>query len=1391
MSTQNPSCYIIIKGLDDVLAKEYGDMNTRIMAGYRLAFEQSKGIKLSKDIDDDTKNELFNFIETASKREKKNASENARKIRAVSDSRIFRDLNKKFGVSFNDRISMVARIISARVSDYSKANPTLTRQEIIEQVGLLNLVKDARDIIVGMFNAAKNNKDRFKQAELLKVLNNWSALVYMSQPILKQFEDVNVDITTDFVEEANEGNYNDNDIDFNYEEAVRESYQINRDKESSFGTIGKNVRRALSRMPLYNNEGILERDYLGVAKTMPAIKVHQMLLDILRNVSSSIQMEQVLKDYAVDNAWVNSLVQEIANDPLLKTRLFVDLCNNFQIYSDQKTKDGKVKTRILNLGDSKRQYNRYTASILLGNFTKNSIFRKDKECNIVLNEAPIHVLVDIVKRNFTVDKTEQEKWEKERDEWNKGNYSIFSKRPVRPKSEFEKKKKVNQVILLSNILSEHLGLSVDADMLNVLLNNRKDTKDLIESINELCTYSLNKIPNFNIDASSFLNNADFKEKINKILKVLSKYNNGLALDSRVRYKGNTYYSNVTPSYLGDFIGYIQNCAKNENKSALSQFLENKFLHCPMFKHPYDGAILNTWVRDLYNSDFDNSSSFANNISWKKGLGIDDVDFEDFGENQHIRYIMSEFHSERDIKEANNIKYISKEEFNNPNFKKESNVIYYIEGTNKAFRFNKRYNANNGWEEIDRNDYAWYPCFVMGDANVAKFIKARRYSKNEIIDGFYNIYLSELQRQYETKKLKDEWERNGISPNENMLKHVDKFCMLPFLNETYKGSHSKYYDIANSNRWQPYAIKQAIEEYLKDTSKEFTDKMLAKKNINENEVDRATDFFYNTSFATLNQLQLMTVDVAFYANMKDLQKRYKEIHAPGSRLDIHAVDPWNNNNPILSKEDPTEKVVYFKEVVTDSKETDSDFYKALVGAFGENDWRTIKYTRNKSTDGQGYRSFSSYRKVMIMSGKWDNDCQRAYETIMAIRSNMKSEGRKTPTVEELKELDNCYITFQPIKPYLYGLETIQGSNMLIPVQHKYAEVPLIPELLPEGSKIRELAEFLEDESNGIDLACSTEVVKVGEYGSVDITSDINNLKNAIIHKLNYSDFRIQTNVPNHIYHSRLFGTQFRKLILSNLRRERYDDYIDSDGVVITKAGEKIPLTKSNLIKFYNSLVVANILDSFKEFKKIAGDKYKLSQYAIHQILNNDRLINDDILALSINEFNDFVIPLFEGGLEHDAASMLFSIYKKIVNKQSILGGSAVQVSDFGITGKSESDHLKFVTEEVNGKTNIKYAECEIPFNFSYTNSKGEEVKLNFTDYCNPDGTFIMVENQTKIEKEFPGILDIIAYRIPTERAYSMMNLKVVRCSHPMAGGTIKVPSQGPTIAGFDFKQHWSH
>ena len=249
---------------------------------------------------------------------------------------------------------------------------------------------------------------------------------------------------------------------------------------------------------------------------------------------------------------------------------------------------------------------------------------------------------------------------------------------------------------------------------------------------------------------------------------------------------------------------------------------------------------------------------------------------------------------------------------------------------------------------------------------------------------------------------------------------------------------------------------------------------------------------------------------------------------------------------------------------------------------------------------------------------------------------------------------------------------------------------------------------------------------------------------------------------------------------------YMNYIGGDGTVNLGGNHgRVKLNGRNLVSFYNGLIVANILESFDSFKDGISDANKLSEKLIQGVINNSRESMDNVLAYAVDN-GKFAMPLFEGGLEHDAAAMAFSMFKKIVNKQQIKGGSAVQVSAMGIKGYEEDGDLKYVTD---GKGNILYAECEIPFDISYKDSEGNEVHLDFNEYCNPDGTLKMIESEGKkislLEHRFPGSTSLLAYRIPTERDYSMLNLRVKRFSQKTAGGTIKVPAQGTTIAGFDF------
>ena len=448
-----------------------------------------------------------------------------------------------------------------------------------------------------------------------------------------------------------------------------------------------------------------------------------------------------------------------------------------------------------------------------------------------------------------------------------------------------------------------------------------------------------------------------------------------------------------------------------------------------------------------------------------------------------------------------------------------------------------------------SQYAWYPVFILGDSGVAKFIKAKRYGGQEILDGMYNVYIQEKRRMELAKAANRKMQDQGLKAIDNFSRNTDKFSLLSFLNEPkYAGM------IKESNIEQ--TVKQAIRAYMDDSVTKFKQQLntlgvleqqnsqyvyLSQEVKGNRTIDQVlSDYYWNTKFATIQQLQMMTIDPSFYKGTKDLQKRYKEIHAPGSALSVEAIDPFTGER---YSNDGIERVVYFDDIDVNAEKFDPEFMAAIANHFGKNSDVYKMYKKNTLTDGQGYRTLESYKKVMGMAGKWDERMEAAYNQIQSIRSKIGKD--ENPSMEDIKSISDLAVIFQPIKPYLFSFEnySINGADMLkIPVQHKYAEAVLIPELLPAGSKLRDIAYWMEEhvnpetgKSEPIDMIGSTKIVKVGGFGSTDISNvdsrTINDAMNkGYVHQLSYADYRIQTNVPEHINSSQLFGTQVRKLII---------------------------------------------------------------------------------------------------------------------------------------------------------------------------------------------------------------------------------------------------------------------
>jgi hypothetical protein len=1308
---------------------------------------------------------------------------NAESIKTTSSnlSESYQKLKESFSAEerFN-RINMISTMFSDRLDALQEANPFLSRKVICNGfVSNGKLVAGQFSVFEGVYNdlleyysEAVEEGDMDTANSYKKVLENWGALVSHARMRLRDTEELRLGDKIEYADDTNPDNYNDNKLSELYDasESKREAWQETSDMHSAFGSVGKQVRKLLGSIQRVEN-GEEVYDDLGFPIMLDPVKAHQSLIEILRGVTSERQMIGLLRNASNSQTWLQPVIEELENNDQLRTQFYVDFKKNFQPYSIllEEVKNGlrTFKTLILNRVNNSLS-GQYLTSITLGKQVNpnTSVFNKDGS----INWKNLQSLRELVKEYFP-----------------SKSVSITPKFYNNKETSWQEKKRV----LIK--ITEALGIDIDGGTLDKIMSSGRDLHKFTDAVSELVEFGTDKILNKkeleSLDKGEYsLSNRSFKdfirfspagstakqgvirEKIDKMLSIVTKNREGLRLESRVRHKdknGNnvTLFSNVIPSYLGDKMDRIASFVSNNDRQGLRRMIENEFLDSSFFMDKDNGTIFNRWLRDLYESGLD-EKDFAANFGFKRFLGTSDNSFENFTSKQHTIDMMAEYFSER--------------------------------------------------QKSPNSQYAYYPVFILGDSGVSKFIKAKRYSAQEILDGLYDVYRQERRRMTLTSAANTKLKEGGYSLIENFSSKENEYTALPFLNKDYKspdGTVGKYAAMIGENPSKQEVVK-AIQAYMEEavnsfktslnnlglletkevynpkTNKKEVQYVYFSQEVNGNKsIDEViADYYWNTKFATIQQLQLFTIDPAFYKGTKDLQKRYKEIHAPGSVLSLEARDFDGN----LYSEDGIERCVYFDDINLNAEVSNPEFMKAIEAKFGKNSPVYKAYTKNTLTDGQGYRTLESYRKVMGMAGKWTQEMENVYNTIKQLRAEYGKDAQ-IPS-DKLTEIANMSVVFQPIKPYMYTIENLAVNStdkLKIPVQHKYAEAVLIPELLPAGSKLRDMAYWME--SKGVDLVGSTKIVKVGGFGSTDISkaSNAQELSNALdkayIHQLSYGDYRIQTNVPEHINSSQLFGTQVRKLIMANIKMDdyHYENYVGGKKVNLGGKYGEVRLNGRNLVSFYNSLIVANILKSYDLFANEVSDIKKLSDKLLQTTINNSRESMDNMLAYSLTGDDKFLVPLFEGALEHDSSAMLFSIFKKRVNKQSIKGGSAIQVSAMGIKGYEESGDLHYVVDP-NNPNNILYAECEIPWDISYTDINGKEVALEFSDYCNEDGTLKTdKDGNTLLEKKFPNALSILAYRIPTERDYSMINLRVKRFSQKTAGGTIKVPAQGTTIAGFDF------
>lgn len=302
-----------------------------------------------------------------------------------------------------------------------------------------------------------------------------------------------------------------------------------------------------------------------------------------------------------------------------------------------------------------------------------------------------------------------------------------------------------------------------------------------------------------------------------------------------------------------------------------------------------------------------------------------------------------------------------------------------------------------------------------------------------------------------------------------------------------------------------------------------------------------------------------------------------------------------------------------------------------------------------------------------------------------------------------------------------------------------------------------------------------VIADPETGEFNISNDRTGgtFNHQVVHQIKYEDYMIAQPTPPHFMDQdeATSGSQFRNLILANLPADfKTTVTIKRDGKNTT-----VELNREQIRNLYRGAIVNNLLDSFEQLRDgVFSDIHSLQKKLLAAVQNNPKYGTDIIDALQIITVEDplnpgktmetFNMPLDLPTISNQIQELLLSTFKNHVTKQTINGGSFIQVANVGLTKKL---HV-----ERNEDGTIKYAECMLP-------AWSEKF---FKYYMSED------KNGNKfldIDKVPEDLKRMVGYRIPTENKYSMLPLRVVGFLPAEQGGSIMLPADITLIAGSDF------
>lgn len=1320
----------------------------------------------------------------------------------------------------------VANIFNSYVQDTEEGR-------IQQELNAINSMRGADKFSDEQKLEAAKKKAAYKNQEYKKIVDDpyvYKALAEEASTLLVMTEGIRID--PNYIAPA-DANLNDDDPDGNsevdneaedwrQEEAYKDGWMTNFRQVSSHESLSQAVRKVIRQVPKLDYRGKYEKDDLGFTRYLDADYVHATFIDKLRNMINSDDMLPLMQDLQRIKPWVKQVTKLLQGDETLFSQFYQDFRKDFMPYWIQKKKmmpDGTFKMETIAINKPEGMYYLLDA------------WRDNYENGVQLDDDSVY------EKNGEINKDNAAKGL----QWTETLNNMFQNLDTESRLQLLEREDVWNTIMK---LLHMLGIDANPSVLKTALTDIKTAPGVTFTDPIMLL-----LPQLNVIFSGIKKGEvksetreDGTEKRGDLINTFSSAYNMIAsmmaevtedaIESSVRENDKSYYSHVTPNYLGKLIKNLKNVMND--KERFEQFMQTEFKDYEWFFK--DGHWRNDWLRQLAESD-----ELRRGLNHKVVLNSDKVDYTNWDDLDYTLALLTEYWGDPDsakssikyawyhvpiLSDSPSAEFIRFRKYTtgdvlDENGKKRTydDVILdkLVDLVNQEYdRIMLVRERDEAYQSGDKNvePIANYDIVRKKDGSIKsmggaefKFLPALnnlRYDNGETFidrlsrlkskgtgaelrnflrttlndmmeDGFEQTYrdwmrvglLDELPNgKYKYLPFEGQSKQNAITAKA-LIKAKDALGSLWNTNmelmlRAYNNNSAFDSREANSLMEQ---IKNLLTDKATRGEMELKDAQSISRSlfVKNNAKDALREYYWNSKLATSQIIQLTTTDLAFYKNLEDFQKRYKEVHAPALRLNTKATYKGER----IGRD--WERTIYLKddEIVSSVLE---DIKTVLDERVRRNEMTKIdrdniisKFRNVNVADAQAYRSLSSYRAILGMSGQWTDDMEQAYNNFKNGDWNIKDFN----------------IIWQTKKPYVYtqvnNNSDIEGhTGIKTPVQHKNSEFlllamhELIAGPLGRSGKLKAINKFMED--NQIDVVQFESTTKVGKQGVIDL-NDVNTeadviqrLKDTtgigfgnenpnVVHKVSYEDYGIQTATPEHAIDAvQLVGTQIRKLITADI----------SDDTIIEVNGKK--MTKKEWLDLYNAINTENILQAFADVDKIFKDPKKVEEILLEEIGGNQRYGMDMMRACTLDENNNFNIPLFDPVQSQRVQTLLNSVIKSRITKQKIRGGALIQVSDYGLT-----DELHVVFEGEGANKRIKYLECYMP---AYSREFYEPLMDPNT-------------HQLDVTKLPEDLRKLIGYRVPTEDKYSMAPLYIKGFLPQQNGSAIMLPAEITTLSGSDF------